>query len=182
ASGDFNGDGLVDVIYRSSDNKWTAHLAPLPGSSAQQVSLPGLLLPYNVRVVDLNADGLADLVVYQILNNDIVNDLRTYINTTPPGGSTVTFALGQVLTPGSPPYLQDIDGDGFVDLFQAVDPLLTSTGVPNVRYVWSYRLNTAGTFGEHQEIATRDDMPAGSKFIWMRPGVTVDMSAVTNQL
>jgi hypothetical protein len=74
--------------------------------------------PSAVASADLNGDGKPDIVVA----NAGANSVTVFLNTTPPGASTPTFAPGQDFPTNSLPVavaIADIDGDGTPDIVTA---------------------------------------------------------------
>ncbi len=108
-SGDFNGDGLVDLLAIDEANGLSLYVGTREGGFAAGVSLgQGKTAPYALAVGDLNADGVMDIVVGYIEAPSVA-----YIHT----GATftpVSFGDGKGTVYGFA--IGDVDGDGQMDI------------------------------------------------------------------
>jgi hypothetical protein len=129
AVGDVNGDGRPDlvVIHRTSYNATPGVSVLLnttaPGAStpsfADPLSLPTGPAPGGLVIADLNGDGEPDVALTDYDNNGTV---RVFLNTTPVGANTPSFAPAQTFPSGLyPTYMTvgDLNGDGRPDLIVA---------------------------------------------------------------
>ena len=118
---DLNGDGYPDlIIANASDNTvsvlfdTTSPGAGTPSFATQQTFAVGHS-PSAVTAVDLNGDGLKDLIV----TNATDDTVSVLLNTTAPGASVSSFAAHQTFAVGGNPSsvtAVDVNGDGVPDL------------------------------------------------------------------
>lgn len=108
-SGDFNGDGILDLVAIDEANGLSLYAGARDGGFAAGVSLgQAKTAPYALAVGDLNADGLTDIVVGYVEAPSVAY-IRTGATFTPVSfgdgkGTVYGFAIG------------DVNGDGQVDI------------------------------------------------------------------
>lgn len=125
ASGDFNGDGKLDLAaanYGTGKLDVFANNTTQPGAAARfapALALDHVSVPEKPAVCDLNQDGRPDLVAASAN----VNQMSVYLNTTPAGNAVFSFARTDLVSlPWG--YMQqtacaDFDGDGKMDIVGA---------------------------------------------------------------
>jgi hypothetical protein len=116
ATGDFNGDGLIDFVASSSDNTIVVFLGNGDGTYQGPVRYGPFNDPAGVAIADLNGDGKLDVVVANF----------NLLATTFGGGVSVLFGNGDgtfrspvFYTTGKNPTavaVSDLNGDGKPDL------------------------------------------------------------------
>lgn len=120
-SGDFNGDGVEDLVAIDEANGLSLYAGTRDGGFAAGVSLGhAKSAPYALAVGDLNADGVTDVVVGYVEAPSVA-----YIHT----GATftpVSFGDGKGTVYGFA--IGDVDGDGQVDIAAG------RSDAPNVLY------------------------------------------------
>jgi subtilisin family serine protease len=125
ATGDFNGDGMFDLAVACASNPGVVAImfgrVAGPGESvfADGIEHPAGTLPQGIASLDLNGDGITDLVAADgVTDGPILGLLGTGAGGVGDGGfeSTTSFKPG-----GSPSDLvvADLDGDGSADLATA---------------------------------------------------------------
>jgi len=121
SAADLNGDGKPDLIVGNcSDNTVAVFMnTTVQGSTtasfADPVELQGANGPCAMTVVDVNGDGLPDIVTADLGDNAVA----VFLNTTPQGASVPSFAAAQSFAVGSSPWsivAADINGDGKLDI------------------------------------------------------------------
>jgi hypothetical protein len=121
AVADMNGDGVPDLIVTNYGDSTVSVLlnTTAPGavvaSFAPQQAFYTVGGPYSVQAVDMNGDGLPDLVVSEF----DFGTVSVLLNTTPAASSTVSFSAEQDFTTGAFPVslaVIDMNGDGLPDL------------------------------------------------------------------
>lgn len=118
---DINADGKPDIITANANDNTVSVLlnntppgATTPTFAAQQVFAVGSE-PWAVAAIDINGDGLPDLVSA----NEFDNTISVLINTTPRGSATASFQSQQVFATGSDPVsiaIADLNADGKPDI------------------------------------------------------------------
>ncbi len=121
---DLNGDGRPDVIVANYGSGTVSVLlnTTAPGATTASFATQRTFAtgngPRSVAVVDLNGDGVPDLIVA----NYNSFDLSVLQNTTVPGSATATFAPQQTFLAGNGPFsvaAADLNGDGRADIIVA---------------------------------------------------------------
>jgi len=124
ATGDFNGDGRVDVAAANFGGNMVSVLlnTTVPGTTtavfAPRVDFPTGAGAQSVAVADFNDDGRLDLAIA----NANANSVSILLNTTPAGSNTVSFAPRLDLGVGTNPQsvaVGDFNLDGRVDVAAA---------------------------------------------------------------
>lgn len=146
AFGDFNGDGLDDIVYRSSSH-WTARMGTGtsfgPPVNIRLASSQGAVPAKRIRVIDLNMDGRSDLVVFDD------SQWRSY--TSNGDGTSFSEMSGpQFLARQDVPHFGDLNGDGFPDVVQGGDKFFTDFADMDFLH-WEVSFNDAGSFGPFQQ-------------------------------
>lgn len=117
-SGDFNGDGKVDLAVLNSNTNTVSILRN--GSSTGNIdftfeaSFPTGSSPFEILAADFDGDGKTDL---SISNNTTSGTVTTFRNTQ--SGGTISFAAGVSVAAGTSPggmATADFDNDGATDL------------------------------------------------------------------
>lgn len=152
AVADVNGDGLPDLIVANYGDYSVSVLlngttvgSTTPVFSNQQ-AFPVMGGPFQVRAVDLNGDGVPDLVVTEYDSNAV----SVLLNTTATGSSTVSFGAQNDFPTGNLPnsvYVVDLNGDGLLDIAVADE----SDGTVSV--LLNNGSSTAPSFGAQQTFA-----------------------------
>jgi len=177
---DVNGDGAADIVRKmgSDDDAYINTLSgyissstwDLPVELAVRVSTDSntnddIAVDQGVRFVDLNGDGLVDIVQYQTGSSSYTFD-NAWINT---GSGWTTASQWEVPTPITQRYsathetdlgvrFVDLNGDGLPDIIQSVDNVGTTTN-----NVW---LNT----GNGWVSSSQWTAPTPISFIFSGPG------------
>ncbi|MGD9688320.1 MAG: FG-GAP-like repeat-containing protein [Phycisphaerales bacterium] len=109
STGDFNGDGLADVTYAVAGPSAAVFLRSTTVTFAAPVTYPAGTSPRTTKVVDLDHDGILDILAVNITTGVIW--LR--------GAGDGTFHPGQILALGSvllDADAGDLNGDGLTDI------------------------------------------------------------------
>jgi hypothetical protein len=118
---DINGDGSQDIVVaNNSENTISVLLNTTPNGSttasfAAEETFPTGQVPDSVVAVDVDGDGMPDLVAANAMDGTI----SVLQNTTTPGASTASFAPQINYTVGGDPenlVFADLNGDGKPDL------------------------------------------------------------------
>jgi hypothetical protein len=116
AVGDFNGDGIADFAFSGIFNPAVAvHLGQADGSFALSPTQPGVDAPGEIVALDVDADGVVDLVVANIDSGGVEHNTITFLH----GGGDGTFTPTVTLTIcGNPSGLAvaDFNSDGIADI------------------------------------------------------------------
>lgn len=152
---DINGDGKPDVIVANLVDdtvsvllNTTAPGAVTPNFATQQTFATGSS-PISIVATDINGDGKPDLIVANAGGNTV----SVLLNTTVPGGTTLSFATQQTFSAGANPFFvtaADINGDGKPDL------MVVSGGVVSVL------LNTTAPGSAVSSFSAEQTFAAGS--------------------
>jgi hypothetical protein len=141
AVADINGDGLKDLVVANGGSNSISVLldTTTPGgtaaSFANQQTFAAGTAPISVIAVDLNGDGMLDVLV----SKKDSTAAAVLVDLTTPGATTVAFAAAQTFTAGGTSFggaAADLNGDGAVDMivtnFSAgtVSVLLNTTSLP----------------------------------------------------
>ena len=121
ASADLNGDGKPDAVvtnwYDGTVSVYLNTTAPgdsVPSYAAQQTFAVGNA-PAAVKAVDVNGDGIPDLIVTNLQDKTV----SVLLNTTTPGAMTASFSAQSTYAVGSyaeSVQIVDMNGDGMPDL------------------------------------------------------------------
>jgi enediyne biosynthesis protein E4 len=207
AAADVNNDGWPDVFLAASGggnvllvNDGRGKFREPPGSRAAFAwkDAVGDNMVCGVSIVDVNRDGLADIVLGQHYERPWARPVanRLYLNRTPKGGDPkfedVTERVGLVPLPLKSPHVevQDFDNDGWPDIYASMvkydqegrpHPMIfrhlgMTDGLPQFRC----DALAVNDFPTAEDLAVRrtgdvfDKMIADRKVIYMAPGPTCD--------
>ena len=166
ATGDLNGDGVVDVVTTNDGDGTVSVLlntTPTNASSptfAAQAVFPVGGYPESVTIADVNGDGLLDIITANAGDNTIT----VLLNTTAPLAATPSFAAPQVIAVGMDPealMAADINGDGSPDLVVGnyqdgtIQVLLNATSTGSATVDFS-NLTTFATAGAPLKLVAAD--------------------------
>ena len=114
ATGDFNGDGVIDLATANANSDDVSVLLALgDGSFAEQARYPAGTAPRSITAGDFNGDGVIDLATA----NEDSGDVSVML-----GMSDGTFGAQATFPIGASPYsvtTGDFNGDGVADLATA---------------------------------------------------------------
>ncbi|OCR02496.1 hypothetical protein BCD67_01010 [Oscillatoriales cyanobacterium USR001] len=162
---DINGDGKPDLVTANFDSDNASILLnTTPQGAATPTFAPQITFPTDkrsasVKIGDINGDGKPDLAVA----NFGINSLLLFLNTTPTGATTPTFAPQVNLTISSNSAsvsIGDINGDGKPDLVTA------NNGTKNA----SILLNTTPKGAATPTFAPEVTFPNGDKSLALTLG------------
>ena len=137
---DLNGDGKPEVIVAcQGGNSFSVYtnsstIGHISFSNETSFNAPSGGSPFRVIVADLDGDGKPDMAAANSYNGTV----SVYLNTTPTGSGTISFAPHADFTTGNFPEglaIGDLDGDGLPDLAVANNTdntlsLLRNTSTP----------------------------------------------------
>jgi hypothetical protein len=116
ALGDFNGDGIADFAFSGIfDGAVAIHLGHADGSFTLAPTQPPVDAPGELVAMDIDADGIVDLVVASIDSGGIERNTLALLH----GRGDGTFeAIGGLVVCGNPSGLAvaDFNGDGIADI------------------------------------------------------------------
>ncbi|MBN8568003.1 MAG: T9SS type A sorting domain-containing protein [Ignavibacteria bacterium] len=121
STGDFNGDGKLDIVCVGPFNGFSVYFnttTPGAGTPSFSAKTDFFALAQSSSVGDLNGDGKPDMVSA----NTGDNSASVFLNTTTPGSSTPTFSARTDFTTATGPQgviLRDLNGDGKSDIATA---------------------------------------------------------------
>jgi hypothetical protein len=155
AVGDFDGDGLTDVVVGVSSSVTNSGVSGVyvlfgqaNGTLAAPVLVDATAAPLSLAAADVNGDGRADLAIANGGSSSTSGALHLYL-----GNANRTFTAATAPTTSATTYsivaFADIDGDGKPDLVAGGSVPGTSFGaiVPNL---YTFFGNGDGTFGSAQ--------------------------------
>lgn len=154
---DVNGDGKPDLVVTDSGDMTVTVLinTTIPGSSTVTFAPAQTFAtgdtPNSIVAIDLNGDGLLDIVTA----NENDNTISVLLNNTANGSLTASFAATQSFAVGNTPFglaAADLNGDGSPDLATA------NYGDNTV----SVLINTTVTGSSTASFATQQVIPAGN--------------------
>ncbi|WP_445250076.1 FG-GAP-like repeat-containing protein, partial [Microcoleus sp. OTE_8_concoct_300] len=163
--GDINVDGKPDVAVSNRNSNTTSILlntTPTGATTptfAPKVDFPTQSWPSSVSIGDINLDGKPDVAV----TNRNSNTTSIFLNTTPTGATTPTFAPKVDFPTGGDPFsvsIGDINGDGKPDVAVANRNSNTT----------SILLNTTATGATTPTFAPKVDFTTGAEPSWVSIG------------
>ena len=149
--GDIDADGKPDVIYTNFSNNYISigrNTSSGATVSFSSTIIGGVVNPLSIKVADLNADGLLDLVVANS-TFDVVYVLK---NNSSPG--IISFAAAVSFVTGAEPRklaIADIDNDGKADIITAnqsansISILRNTSAAGNISFAAKIDFATAAT-------------------------------------
>jgi RHS repeat-associated protein len=180
---DFNGDGLIDLVYvtRNAESCINLTLLQTDGSQNLQVYTTSTNIPYGSQLLplDVNGDGCIDLVC---ASNVASNLGLTVLLATGTNGSWTFEQQGNLYSAGPTGFPHggslvpmDVDGDGLMDLVYATSYLSSNTDLLKLQVLFS---NGSGQFG----IGNSDLLTYETNQVWAAHAQFFPMDVTGNQM